>query len=119
MPDQAPHHVVVLVLDNVLALDLGIPLQVFGSWLDGPYTLTVCTERPGLVPVHGSPAISVAYGLDSLKSADTVIVPGQAEPGPPSAEICGALAASAARGARMVSICSGAFALAAAGLLDG
>ena len=70
MPDQAPHHVVVLVLDNVLALDLGIPLQVFGSWLDGPYTLTVCTERPGLVPVHGSPLrFASSQGLPRPRSA--------------------------------------------------
>lgn len=113
------HHVVVVVLANVLALDLGIPLQVFGSWPDGPYRLTVCAERPGLVPVHGSPAISVEYGLDCLGSADTVIVPGQADPGTSSAAVRDALAASAARGARMVSICTGAFVLAAAGLLDG
>ncbi|WP_433428171.1 GlxA family transcriptional regulator [Nonomuraea sp. CA-141351] len=113
------HHVVVLVLPNVLALDLGIPLQVFGSWQDGPYRLTVCAERPGPVPVHGGPAVSVEYGLDCLESADTVIVPGQADPGPPSVAVRDALAASAARGARMVSICTGAFVLAAAGLLDG
>jgi transcriptional regulator GlxA family with amidase domain len=111
------HHVVVLVLPNVLALDLGIPLQVFGSWQDGPYRLTVCAEKSGLVPVHGSPAVSVEHGLDCLASADTVIVPGQVDPTVPSAAVRDALAA--ARGVRMVSICSGAFVLAAAGLLDG
>ncbi|QFY06548.1 helix-turn-helix domain-containing protein [Nonomuraea phyllanthi] len=113
------HHVVVLALADVLPLDLGIPLQVFGSWRDGPYELTVCTERPGLVPVHGSPAMSVQDGLTCLESADTVIVPGQADPGPLPAAVRDALAAAAARGARMVSICTGAFVLAAAGLLDG
>lgn len=46
---------VVVALENVLALDIGIPWQVFGSWRDGPYTLTVCAERPGLVPMHGGP----------------------------------------------------------------
>jgi transcriptional regulator GlxA family with amidase domain len=113
------HHVVVVALTNVLALDLGIPLQVFGSWRDGPYRLTVCAERPGLVPVHGSPAVSVEYGLDALETADTIIVPGQADPGVPAAAVRDALTAAAARGARMVSICTGAFVLAAAGLLDG
>lgn len=113
------HQVVVVVLADVLALDLGIPWQVFGSWPGGPYRLTVCAERPGLVPVHGGPAVSVEYGLDRLGSADTVIVPGQADPAVPSAAVRDALAGAAARGARMVSICTGAFALAATGLLDG
>ncbi|WP_030158106.1 GlxA family transcriptional regulator [Streptomyces sp. NRRL S-244] len=113
------HHVVVVALENVLALDIGIPLQVFGSWPGGPYSLTVCTERPGLVPMHGGPVLSVADGLDALETADTVIVPGYLEPVPPSAAVTAALAEAAARGSRIVSICLGAFALAAAGLLDG
>jgi transcriptional regulator GlxA family with amidase domain len=122
MPDRTSntaHHVVVLVLPDALALDLGIPLQVFGSWRDGPYELTVCAEQPGPVQLHGSPAMLIEHGLDCLRSADTVIVPGQAEPVVPSDAVCAALADSAARGARMMSICTGAFALAAAGLLDG
>jgi transcriptional regulator GlxA family with amidase domain len=97
-------------------LDLGIPLQVFGSWPDGPYRLTVCAEQPGLVPMGDSPALLVEHGLNCLESADTVIVPGQADPTAPSAAVRDALAASPAR---MVSICTGAFVLAAAGLLDG
>ncbi|MFI9560456.1 GlxA family transcriptional regulator [Nonomuraea endophytica] len=115
---SAAHRVVVLALENVLALDLGIPWQVFGSWQNGPYTLTVCTEHPGHVPVHGGPALHVPEGLDALASAGTVIVPGYLEPDPPSAAVTSALARGAARGSRMVSICTGAFALAAAGLLD-
>lgn len=115
----AAHHVVVVALENVLALDIGIPLQVFGSWRDGPYRLTVCAERPGTVPMHGGPALSVVHGLECLASADTVIVPGYVEPENPSDAVTAALARAAARGARMVSICTGAFALAAAGVLDG
>jgi transcriptional regulator GlxA family with amidase domain len=113
------HHVVVVALENVLSLDIGIPLQVFGSWPDGQYRLTVCAEQPGLVPMHGGPALFVTEGLEALATADTVIVPGYLEPDAPSAAVTGALSEAAARGSRMVSICSGAFALAAAGLLDG
>ena len=118
-PLAGAHHVVVLALPGVLALDLGIPLQVFGSWTDGPYRLTVCAPNPGPVPVHGGPALHVEHGLAPMASAHTVIVPGQGEPGTPPAAVCEALARAAARGARMVSICTGAFVLAAAGLLDG
>ncbi|WP_254710672.1 hypothetical protein [Streptomyces lunaelactis] len=98
------HHVVVVALENVLALDIGIPWQVFGSWRDGPYTLTVCAERPGPVPMHGGHPLSVAHGLDYLASADTVIVPGYLEPHVPGAEVTAALAGAAARGTRMASI---------------
>ncbi|MFC8448082.1 GlxA family transcriptional regulator [Kitasatospora sp. NPDC057223] len=116
---RRPHHVVVLALPGVLALDFGIPVHAFGNWEGGPYTVTVCTETPGPVPVEGSPALLVEHGLDALARADTVVVPGQARPGAPSGTVRDALAAAAAGGARMVSICTGAFVLAAAGLLDG
>lgn len=116
---QGTHHVAVLALDNVLALDIAIPWQVFGSWRDSPYTLTVCAERPGPVAVHGGPPLGIEHGLERLASASTVIVPGYLEPDIPSPAVTDALAAAAARGARIVSICTGAFALAAAGLLDG
>ncbi|MFE0459479.1 GlxA family transcriptional regulator [Kitasatospora sp. NPDC058965] len=117
--NRRSHRVVVLALPEVLALDLGIPVQVYGSWPDSPYRLTVCGEQPGPVPVHAGPALLVEHGLAALAAADTVIVPGRATLEPPSPGVLAALAGAAARGARMVSICTGAFALAAAGLLDG
>lgn len=116
---RGPHRVAVLALPGVLALDYGIPVQAFGTWRDGPYVLTVCTDVPGPVPVEAGPALLIEHGLDVLKRADTIVVPGLARPGPPSAEVLGALTAAAGRGARLVSICTGAFALAAAGVLDG
>ena len=114
-----PHQVAVLVLPGVLALDFGIPVHAFGNWEGSPYVVTVCTETPGPVPVEGSPALLVEHGLDVLAHADTIVVPGLARPGTPSEQVRAALAGAAANGSRMVSICTGAFVLAAAGLLDG
>jgi transcriptional regulator GlxA family with amidase domain len=113
------HQVVVLALPGVLALDFGIPVHAFGNWDGGPYAVTVCTEIPGPVRVEGAPALLIEHGLEALASADTIVVPGQARPVPPSERVRAALVMAAARGTRMVSICTGAFVLAAAGLLDG
>jgi transcriptional regulator GlxA family with amidase domain len=118
-PQSPSHHVVVLALPGALALDYGIPVQVFGSWTEGPYTLTVCGPEPGPLRLDSGPALLVEHGLEALADADTVIVPGLAHADPPGPAVCEALAAAAARGVRMVSICSGAFVLAAAGRLDG
>ena len=113
------HQVAMLALPGVLALDFGIPVHAFGNWDGGPYAMTVCTEIPGPVSVEGAPALLIEHGLEALADADTIVVPGQARPVPPSEQVRAALATAAARGTRMVSICTGAFVLAAAGLLDG
>jgi AraC family transcriptional activator FtrA len=80
--------------------------------------VTVCTGTPGPVPAEGAPALLVEHGLDALARADTVVVPGRARPGAPSDEVREALTAAAAGGARMISIRTGAFVLAAAGRPD-
>jgi AraC family transcriptional activator FtrA len=117
------HRVTVLLYDGMSAFELGIVTEVFGlprPELEVPwYDLTICSERPD-VPVVGRAVMHTPYGLDVLSRGDTVIVPGVSDVrADVSPALVAALRKAHRRGARMVSICSGAFALAAAGLLDG
>lgn len=112
----------VLALDRTVVFDLAIPVEMFTRvrLADGssPYRVRVCGPRTE-VPAEGV-MIQVPGGLADLAGADTVIVPGTAEgAGPPPTRALEALRDAAARGARIASICGGAFILAATGLLDG
>src|SRR3712207_5708288 len=116
------HSVVVLALDGVLAFDLSTPVEVFSrSRLpDGraAYRVRVCA--PADEVDAGVIAIRARWGLDALGEADTIIVPGLADPAKQIPEdVLEALRAAAEGGTRVASICVGAFTLAAAGLLDG
>lgn len=116
--------VAVLAYDGMSAFETGIVTEVFGlprPEFDVPwYELTICAERPGPVRLIGGASLHTPYGLEAFAAAATVIVPGvpdvTADPAP---ELVAALRQAHQHGARIMSICSGAFALAGAGLLDG
>src|SRR3954453_3006777 len=113
------HRVVALALDRVVAFDLATPAHVFGHACGSRYAFGVCAPSPGELAATGGLTVSVADGLEALGRADTVIVPGYDHRVTPVPEALEALRAAHARGARVTSICTGAFALAWAGLLDG
>jgi transcriptional regulator GlxA family with amidase domain len=116
------HTVAIVALDGVIPFDLSTPIEVFtrARLPDGRpgYQVRICAERPEIDA--GSFALRAPYGLEALREADTIIVPGIENPLiPPSPAVAEALRAAAADGTRIASICVGTFSLAATGLLDG
>lgn len=116
------HRVVALVRPVQSTFELGCAVEVFGTSrpaVPQHYEFEVCTETPGPVPTSAGYEMSVTRGLSALDSADTVLIPGWLPVQTPlSARVRRALLRAHARGARLVTICSGVFALAQTGLLD-
>lgn len=122
------HRVAVLVRDGLMPMELGIVHQLFGqaesSAGERLYEVVTCTIVPGPVRTHADFPIHVVHGPEALPEAETVIIPASHEPD--DTETAGRLGAPLADalarirpGTRIASICTGAFVLAAAGLLDG
>src|SRR4051812_46468910 len=115
------HRVAVVACDGVVPFDLSVPCEVFGrarlSDESAPYRVRVCGVTRAVDA--GAFVMRTRHGLRELARADTIVVPGVVELRPPAPALVRALRAAAARGARIASICTGAFTLAAAGLLDG
>lgn len=116
------HRVIVVALDGVLAFDLSMPSEVLGrvrlpSGRPG-YQVRVCGVSRDVDA--GLFRLSLSHGLSELVKADTVILPGIADVTMPvPVPLVRAVRRAASMGARVASICTGAFLLAATGLLDG
>jgi transcriptional regulator GlxA family with amidase domain len=123
------HSVAILAYDGMSGFESGVAAEIFGitelsekfsEGIPRPwYTVKLCSEQPE-VRMMGGATVRTSYGLADLAAADTVIIPSVRDTlAPVSPELVDAIKTASERGSRLVSICSGAFALAAAGVLDG
>lgn len=121
--DAARHRVVALAYDGVHPFELAVPCEVFGidrSYLGVPwYRFSVAALTPGPVRTSVGFTIETEHDLRALDRADTIVIPGWEYEAEPPERLLSALNRAHRRGARILSVCTGAFLLGAAGLLDG
>ena len=116
------HRIGVIAVPPVTAFDLAIPELIFTAVEVGGarvYEVVVSTPAPGAVASTGSVSLVIEHGLDALGAADTVMVTGSGRREAFDPRVLAALRTAQAEGRRVASICTGAFALASAGVLDG
>lgn len=119
-----PHLVVALAYDRLCTFEFGCVVELFAlprpelgvDW----YRFAVCASEPGPVRAAGGIKMQAPYRLALMDRADTIVIPGWRDPDEtPPEPLLKKLRAAHRRGARLCSICSGVFVLAAAGVLDG
>lgn len=117
------HLVAAVAYDGLCTFEFGIAVELFGlprPELPEWYDFVVCSADRGPLAAAGGVRVLPQAGLGALRRADTIVIPGWRDAGePPPRALVSALVAAHRRGARLVSICSGVFVLAATGLLDG
>src|SRR4051794_22005520 len=118
------HTVAAVIDEGALTFDFAIPCEVFGldrsDIVDPWYEFLVVAAGERRVRTQTGFTIEAPHGLDALERAGTIVVPGWCDPDvEPSVALKAALRRAHARNARIVSVCTGAFVLGAAGLLDG
>jgi len=121
-PAATPLQVVVLAPEGVSAFHLSVPLMIFDIQPEDQalFHLRIAAERTDVILSGGQVAVAPHGGLELLDQADVVIVPGWADLHlAPSAGLTDRLISAHRRGAHVVGLCYGAYALAYAGLLDG
>ncbi|WP_344344410.1 helix-turn-helix domain-containing protein, partial [Kitasatospora putterlickiae] len=116
--------VAVLIFGGAPIFESSIPLSVFGVDRQDAgvprYRLLVCAGEEGPLATTGGLTLSAPYGLEALARAGTIVVPAwRSISQPPPVEAITALRKAHHEGARIIGLCTGAFVLAAAGLLDG
>ncbi|AMW11722.1 AraC family transcriptional regulator [Streptomyces qaidamensis] len=123
---QRPHRVAVIVDEGTNPFEVGVATELFGLPrpeldLPGPlYEVTLCAPAPEIRMNHGFFTLTGIRGLDAVAEADTLVVPGRPDNVVPRGpDVLDAIRRTHARGARVMSFCTGTFALAEAGLLDG
>jgi AraC family transcriptional activator FtrA len=124
MTPQARHLVVAVAYDRLCTFEFGCTTEFFAlerPELDVPwYRFDVCSVDRGPLHATGGIMVEIRKGLGRLDSADTIVIPGWRDLDErPSVALIRKLQRAYARGARLCSICSGVFVLAAAGVLDG
>lgn len=124
---KPPHRVVAVAYDRLCTFEYGIVAEVFGSGRPGPaetggrwYEFRTAAGEDGRLRGQGALVVEADGGLELLRGAGTIVVPGWRMPRHevPSA-LTAALRDAHRNGSRIVSICGGAYVLAAAGLLSG